>query len=335
MPSVDALSLYQVGVQSAFGTNVACTAQLAVNRVDFEEVGTMFRPRLAKGLMVRNRGNEIATMFGTQVRIPETPVYYEQLQLFLNSFLKGGVTADGSDPYTWTFARSLTADPALKYLTLERRVKDFSTSEDMEVGDVLFNQVTFRYAEGGLLTMEWEGFGRKADDSITLTGSLSMPTPEFVPSALLKAYIDANWAGLGGTQVTSQIIGAELVWKNGAMPQMTADGRTALDYTLAIHNPDEMQATLKMTALMDPTTFAAERDAAKAGTLRAVRLQSTGSASRDLKLDGLFKYSKPGILMLGEQNGQVIASYELEESTDGTNWIQAIVVNKTNEVDGV
>jgi hypothetical protein len=336
MPANDALSVYQVGVQSAFGTNVAATAKLAVPRIEFDETGARAVPPIARGLMIRNRGYETVTAFATAVSIPEAPVYYEQLQTYFNSFIKGGVTGTGGGaPYTWTFARSLTADPALKYLTLERRVKDFSTNEDVEVGDVVFNQMTFRYAERELLRFTAQGFGRKNDDTSTLTAGQSLPTPEFAASALSKVYIDDAWASLGGTQITTQVIGFEWSMHNGAMPYWTADARANLDYSVLVHNAEQMSMELRLTCLMDPTRYATEKAKAQSQGLRAVRLQVSGTSSRDLKIDGLYKYAKPDILMLGSQDGQVIVVLELEEATDGTNFMQAIVVNATSEPDGV
>lgn len=337
MPANDALSSYQVGINSpsAHGTLVAATAKLAVPRIDFDESGVVHRPQLARGVLVRNRGNEVVTARGTIWTISDCPLNYEQLQLWLAISVTGAVTAVGAiAPYTWTYTRSLTADPAPDSLTLERRVSDFSSNVDHEWGYAMARKLTFRYAENEPLRQAIEGFARRVQSS-THTASLSMPTPEIAPSALAKLYINDAWASIGTTQVASQIIGAEWEFNTGFTPKMTADGRTDLDFTLHIVNANEVSMRLSLTCMMDPTVYAAEKAQAVAQTLRAVQMQVSGSSSRDLKLKGLFKYSKPDIIQIGEQDGQAIVVLELEEAHDGTNLFEAVLVNTTNAPDGV
>lgn len=327
--------VYQVGIQSAFGTAVAATAKLAVPEVMFRQTGRRVSPRISRGLMVRNRGYEFATQRGTDWEIRDAPFFFEQFQVFLANCIKGGVSPTGADPYTWTYTRSMTADPDLDPLTLERRVGDFSTNEDVEVADCFTRELVLTYAENEDLRFSAMGFGRDNDDTSSLTGSLSLPTPEMVPSALLKLYLDTSWAGVGGTQLANQVIGMEWRIRNGLFPKMTAEGRTALDYSLALTNPEEVSMALRLTVLMDPTTFAAEKAAARAQTLRAIQAQVTGTNSRDLKLKGLFKYAVPDLLELGMEDGQHIVTLELEETTDATNLFEAVLINKTNAPDGV
>jgi hypothetical protein len=333
MPALQALERYQFGVETVHGTLVAATHGIICEHIDFDETGLMFRPALAKGLLLRNRGNETPTQRGTLITLPDTPLNYEQLQAWLSMSVVGGVTGVGVAPTVWTYTRSLTADPTPQSWTFERRLNDIAAQVDHEWGYVMASQIGFKYVEGEPLRFNAQLFGRRQQAS-TFTPALSIPTPEIAPSALMKAYLDTSWGALGGTQLTAQIIGAELIFNTGLMPQMTADGRTDLDFTTYILNPDEVWTTLKLTCLLDTTRFATEKAAAVAGTLRAIRLQVSGSSSRDLKLDGLYKYTKPDILLVGSENGQNTVVLELESATDGTNLFSAVLSNNTAVLGG-
>jgi hypothetical protein len=331
---IDALTTYQAGIEGTRGTLVAATSKLAVERVDFDESGIVYRPKLAKGLMLRNRGNETIVMRGTTWTIPDSPLIYDQFQLFLAMAVDGGVTAVGaSTPWTWTFTRGLTADPVLDSTTLERRISDGTNHVDHEYGYALCQELTVRYAQNEPVRFSASGFARRQQSS-TLTSALVLPSVEIPPTALGKVFIDTSWGGLGGTQITSQVIGAELTFRSGAMPMMTVDGRTDLDFTLAVINPEDVSLSLRLTCLVDHSRYATEKAAAVAQSLRAVRLELEGSASRNIFLDGLYKYSKPDVHAIGQQDGQDIVVLELEEATDGTNLFSVVLVNTTDNLDG-
>jgi hypothetical protein len=337
MPTLPALDVFQVGIQSAFGTAVPATARLAVPEVVFRETGVKVAPRIAgKTLAMRNRGNEFVAQKGTDWLINNAPFCYEQFQVWLANAVAGGVTAVGaSAPFTWTYTRDPAADPDPDPLTLERRVSDFGGNVDIEVADCFTRRLGLMYSENDGLRFSVDGFGRAVDDGSTLTGSQTLPTPEFAPSALLELYLNNAWADLGDTQLTEQVIGMEWDFFTGFAPRMTADGRATLDYTLRLLNAEEVRMRLSLTLLMDRTRYATEQAAAQAQTLRAIRATIAGTSSRALTWDGLFKYTSPDILELGMQDGQHVVQVELEETTDGTNFFEAVLVNATDAPDGV
>ncbi len=332
---VDALNTFQVGIEGTPGTAVPATSKLAVERIDFDESGVVYRPKLAKGLMLRNRGNETVVQRGTTWNIPDSPLIYDQFQLFLQMAVQGGVTATGSEtPWTWTHTRSLTADPGLESVTLERRISDGSNHVDHEYPYAMCQELTVRYAQNEPVRFSASGFSRRQQAS-TLTAAKVLPAVEIPPTALGKVFIDTSWGGLGGTQITSQVIGAELTFRSGAMPMMTVDGRTDLDFTLPVINPEDVSLALRLTCLVDHSRYATEKAAAVAQSLRAVRLELEGSASRNIFFDGLYKYSKPDIHAIGQQDGQAIVVLELEEATDGSEFFEVTLVNTTDEPDGL
>lgn len=316
---VPALDVYQMGVESVRGTRVAATEKMAISRLNVDESGVRYLPQLAKGLLLANRGNEVVVTRGTTFEIPETAFNYEQHMRFLGMSVQGGVSASGCmAPYTWAFARSLTADPDPDTYTIERRRSDGSNNEDIEFGYALLSQIRWVFAQNEALRWSASGFARKVQSS-TLTGALSMPTPEIPPAALITAYLDTSYAGLGNTQLTSQVLGGEVVFDTGFMPQMTADGRTDLDFTTHLLNAEAVRATVRLQCLINSSRLATERAAAAAQTLRAIQLDVQGGSSKQFTLNMLVKYPKPDILAAEDRDGQWIVTLELETTTDGSN----------------
>lgn len=329
--TIDSLRLFQWGKESTRGTAVAATSKVAVEEIAFEEDDQVYRPRLAKGLLHRNPGSETVVQRGTSWKVPKTPVIYDQLQHWLSMAVKGGVTATGVDPYTWTFARSLTADPAPDSWTLERRLSDGTDSIDYEWAYALLSKLQITYEVDKALMLSAEGFARRVQAS-TLTGALTMPTIEIPPGALAKIWIDATWANLGTTQITGQVLQADVTFLTGLAPLMAFDGRADLDFSSYVLNPAGVGLDVEITMLVKASSgqFATEKTAAEAGTLRAVRLEVLGTQSRELELDMLLKHEKGSLFAVKAQDGQDIVTLKLTDSDDGTNMFQAKVVNKTN-----
>jgi hypothetical protein len=319
--TLEALRVLQWGKEATKGTGVPATSKIAVpaRNLTFDESGSIYRPQLAKGVLIRNRGNETPVMHGTTWQLADSPWLYEQGANWLSmSVGSSGNSASGLSPYTYAYTRSLTADPAPTAWTIEERLSDGSNNRDVEYNYALAESLGFKYAEGGPLMFNAKGFARRVQSS-TLTAAQTMPSPEIAPSALLTAFIDSAFGSIGGTQLTAQVIGMEFEFGTGFKPQMTADGRTDLDFTTHILDPDAVTMSLKLTCLLTTARLSTERTAAAAGTMRAVRLAIAGTGSRSLTLDMLLKHTKPEILQIGQQNGQDIVVMEMEDSSDGSN----------------
>ena len=336
MPTNPALDVFQVGIQSSFGTAVAATAKLAVPEVQFRDAGGRDNPQVAVGAAIANRGYEHVVFRATDWAIVDAPLYYEQLQLWLANVVAGGVSASGGDPYTWTYTRDITADPALDPLTLERRTSDFSSNVDMEIADCYGRMFKLTYAENEDAKFSVDGFGRAMDDTASLTGAQSLPTPEFAPSARMAVYLDTSWANRGNTQLSSQVIGLDWEFRSGYQPRWTADGRSNLDYTIAELNSDNVNCILRLLVLMDATQYATELTAAQAQSERVIQALLSGSQSRSFSMSGIFKYTNVDLLEIGANNGQHTVALNLEGTRDSSdNFFEAVVVNKTNQPDGV
>ena len=326
--TIEGLRLFQWGRETTRGTAVPATSIIAVQDIDFAPEDEVVRPKLRKGLLHRNPGGEVVVKRGTTFSVAEGPVVFRQLQHWLSMSVRGGVTAVGATaPYTWTFTRSLTADPSPDSWTFERRLSDGATSKDNRWSYGLLSQIAFSFAENEALQFSAQGFARRIQAS-TLTPALTMPVTEIPPAALAKVYIDDTWAARGTTQVTGQVLGATFTFHTGFKPLMSLDARADLDFTTHILDPGEVGFELELVMLV-AGQYDIEKAKAEAAALRAVRLEIV-SGSDSLKLDMLAKHEKGSLFKIDTKDGQDIVTMSLVDSDDGTNMFEAVVVNQVN-----
>lgn len=312
------------------GTAVAATSKIAIERLEWgDDDENIYRPSFANGLLLRNRGRATAVQHGTRFSFSDQPLVWEQVMHWLAMGFRGGVVpvfvAGSPDVYRWTFTRVPTANPLPNSFTLERR---FSNGEgdtiDQRCTYAILSKIGFKYAQNEHLRISGEGFARKFESN-AITSALSLPDPYLGVSALSKVYLDDSWANLGNTLLSEQVLGWEYEFGTGFFPLYTAEGRTNLDFTKAQPNAQQVMATLKLTLLLDPTTYAAEQSAAANGDIRAVRISIAGGGGRAMTIDGLFQHTKPSLFKIGEQDGQDIVEVEFEEATDETNFAKIVV----------
>jgi len=324
MPSNAAASIYQVGTQSAFDTAVAATARLAVPRVDFEADDAVMRPQLAKGLAIRSPGNEFVTIRGGRWSVPAHPANFEQLPGWLGTVVAGGVTGSGAGPYAFTFTRNILALPALNLLTLERRMSDFTNHIDEEWLNCVGQELTISGQADGEVQLSVQGIGSKRTAS-TLTGSQTMPAVEHVPFSLSEVDLDPAWASIGSTQLVGQVLSWSVRVMSGAKGLRPADARTTLDHGLIVYDAREVGAEIRMRLLQDKTRYNAEVAAAEAQTLRGMRFAFAGTSSRAFNLDVLAKHTAGSLVTVDESDGQVVYDVVMQEATDATNFLEAVV----------
>ena len=319
---------FQWGLESTRGTAVPATSKILVPYIDFEPIDELFRPDEARGLVQRYKGFETPLRRGTKWTVPDAAYSYEQAPNWASMSIKGAVAPTGVGPYVYTYTRDPVADPVPSAWTLERRLSDATNFVDNEFAYAMLSRITWKAAQNGPVLFNAEGFARRIQAS-TFTAALSLPTPELPVAALSKVYIDSTWANLGTTQIVGQVLDWEIGFNTGLSGIMTADGRTDLDFTGYIFGSAEVQLNVKIVMLVKPGSgqYATEKTAAEAQTLRAVRIQTTGSGSRDFKWNMLLKHMQASVFKIGEREGQDIVELNLVESTDGTNFFSHVITN--------
>jgi hypothetical protein len=328
--------IYQVGTQAVHGTGVAATAKLAVPRIDFEPTDNVNRPRLAHGLMVRAPGNEFVQARGTTWRVPAHPLNYEQLQGWLNAAIAGGVTGQSGNgaPYAWDFVRNPAAYPALELLTLERRMTNLTDHIDERWLNAVITRLTISGQRNGEVQLAIEGFAGRRNTN-ALTAALTMPAVEHVPFPLSTVFINNAWNDLGDTRIAGQVLSWSWSFMTGAVGLPTAEGNVNLDYDTLVINSDMVGTEFRATLLQDKTRYEAERAAAEAQSLRAIRIAMAGTGNRALTIDSLLKYESGSIQAVAESDGQVVYDAVLRDATDAANLADVALVNNTDNKWGI
>lgn len=323
MTMIADLDRYQAGRETTRGTAVAATKVLPVPMINFKTAGNVLRPRLARGVMVRNPGNELVTRRHTEWSVPEHPLDIGTLPIWLSMGVKAYAAPTGTNPYVHTYERALTADPAPTAWTLERRLTDGASPKDNEWAYNLASRLVFGWGEEAM-TLAVDGFGRSKQTS-TLTSALSFPTVVEAPAALLKVYIDDTWGTLGGTLISDQVISANLEFITGLIPFYTKEGRTDLDFTQYKVNQPAVNLTLTMLV---GAQFDTEATKARGQLVRNVRLITTVDANNIVQIDTQVKLSDDDIFEVGDQDGQRIVTMNfVETGEDLTHIFKVIVTN--------
>lgn len=321
------LTIFQSGRETTKGTAVAATSKFAVEGMVIRPIDEIVRPKIIKGVLLANPGDELAVHRGMEWEFSNTPLIYNQLQQFLAMVYVGGVSPTGTDPYTWTYTRNPLADPALDSRTIEMRQTDGTTPDDVEFAYGMCQSLEISGAENEPLRMAAKGFGRRIQSS-TLTAAQALPTVVIPPMALSSVYFDSTWANRGTTQVQGQVLGWKYRIESGVKPLMTADARGDLDFTVDIIDWNDVKLSLELVILATAGgQWATEKTAAEALTLRAVEVRAVVSASASLKLQGLFKHTAGSVFPADIQDGQRICTLSLEGSTDNTNFAAAVLIN--------
>src|SRR3972149_3216892 len=293
MPSYSqGLTIIQSGREATKGTAVAATSKFAVEGFTTRPIDAIIRPKIIKGLLLANPGDELAVHRGMEWEIANSPVIYNQLQQFLAMVYKGGASPGAGPPYTWTYTRDPTADPTLDSRTFEVRQTDGATPNDIEFAYGMCQSLEISGAENEALRFAARGFGRRIQSS-TLTAAQALPPVVIPPMALPQVHIGDRWATRGATAIAGQVLGWRHTIESGIKPLMTADARADLDFTVDVLDWNEVKLGLELGILATAGgQWATEKTKAEAGALGAGGGRPGGGAG-SLQLQGRLE-DKPG-----------------------------------------
>ncbi len=332
-PAVEAGNIYQIGKENPAtrGTAVAATNRFMVKSLDVDPGEEVGRGRSLVGVL-RPTGPRALTKKAPTLKVV-ADLTYEQILYFLTSSVKGAVTPTGAgNAKTWTYLLSETADPAPDTFTIERRHTDMlaePTNTDIEIEYCFTKSFQIKGGGDGLSEISAEMVGRQVSAS-TLTAAIAIPTTRIVPSALWKLYIDETWAGLGGTQVTADIVDFTFDFDAGLDTHFAMQGQTYFNQYV-FKGGGGASCELRMLYATIPQ---AEDAAAAAFTPRFVRLAATGDAisgggNYQILLDMCVEHEKGRVVQTQIQDGLVAVTMKLIPVYDATSGkqFQATVVN--------
>jgi hypothetical protein len=332
-PGVEAGNIYQIGkeVITTHGTAVAATNRFMVKNLDIDPGEDVGKGQSLVGVL-RPTGPRALVKKAPTLKVT-ADLTYEQILYFLQSSIKGAVTPSGAGAAkTWTYLLSETADPAIDTFTIERRHTDMlaaPTNTDIEIEYCFTKSFQVKANNGGLSEITADMVGRQVLAS-TLTGAIAIPTTRVVPGALWKLYIDDTWAGLGGTQVTADLVDFTFNFDAGLDTWFAQQGQTYFNQYVfkggggASCDIDLLYATVPQAEDAKAALFAK----------RFVRLVATGDAIAGggfytIQFDMCVEHDKGRLLQTKVNNGLVAVTAKLVPVYDATSGkqFQATVTN--------
>jgi hypothetical protein len=306
----------------ARGTAVAATSRLAVEQLEWDDdPEAVYNPKVANGIIMRHQGPGTPVAHGTGWSLPDQAMIWEQMPLWF-SMVMGAPTITGSlgGPYTFVWTTTPSANPNPYSVTLQRRFNNgLGNTIDERATYAMLTDLSLSFAANEQLRFSGSGgFARKFETS-AITSGLTLPDFEVGVSALSSIYFDPLFADVGDTLLSEQVIGWKWDLLGGIFPRVTAEGRTALDFTKHQIDGDNRGMALEVMCLLDPTTYAAEltRASTIATNQFAVRVKVVGSDSRSLTIDQMMQHDK-SLWAPGVDQGQDTVTFNLLDATDGT-----------------
>src|SRR5690606_36034483 len=107
------------------------------------------------------------------------------------------------------------------------------------------------------------------------------------------------------------------------------------DYGVLVYDGRQIGHRFRARLLQDKTKYEAERAAAEALSVRAVRVSFAGTGNRAANIDLLGKYERGSLQSVDESDGQVVYDIELVDATDGTNSLEGVVVTEVDDEWGI
>ena len=242
-----ALRRIQFGKESTAGTAVAAT-EFVVGKLGQKLEQELYMPDdLETGRLASFERSEV---IARESVLPfESDANYEQIAMFLDMAVRGGVSATGADPHLWVFEPVYNASNAPGSYTVEYgdNVHQFETSY------VSCRQLEFSGQVGDVVKINADLFGRDTISS-SFTSNINVPSVlEAVKMAHGKLYVNDTWTALVGNspaEVGGTLVDFSYKIMTGITPQKFADGR--LDFSELAEAKRHVE--LELTAAFNTTT---------------------------------------------------------------------------------
>jgi len=308
----------QIGEESTEGTAVAATAMLDAGAppggIVVENRASLVRRATPAVLALHGRQHLAQQVVGLRFDGDLTP---EQVLYLLHMGVKGNVTPSGTaSPYTWTFTKATTAEPTLDSFTIEYG----DDTQAYEVNGCIAESIEFSGGLGGgeLCQMSADIYGWTR--TTTTFTSLSVPSVTPLAANYSRLYVDTTWAGLGGSELTAELLGWRL-----SLPCSYPIWRGTNLYP-AGHGIEPTAATFELR--MEFTANAAtELAAVEAGTSRFIRILVAKDANHSFQIDGCFVWDPASIFDADRGDNIVALSGQSMYDSTGTKELEIVVVN--------
>lgn len=323
-------SYYQYGLESTRGTAVAATRVLGAEIKPIPTDRRWEKIKYPDGRRTDGNAKRSDSLLVADSLMFSNAYFQLWPMLYLCS-LDGTISPSEQTPsqsdYLWTALPLLNAANDPDSITLEMG----DNTQAVEIEYVQFNRIKLSFAvpqDGGQspVAVEVGYYGRQVSTA-SFTSSLSLPTG-LAPmnGKLARLYLDTSWAGLGGTEQTSLLRGAEVEILIGNHPKQFG---SANQY-FATHGEGIISS--KITLMLERgATSDGYWDLFRAGTERALRLEINGpqigsGTNHRWRLDqyGYFELVEP---LNAEDRGNNIDMAVFQSLADSSaNFLQSTVV---------
>lgn len=263
---------YQFGIETTSGTAVAADTLVLgaeIQALDPDRVPVFHEDNLG----VRARSSRVTFgnyLFEHSLNIEHG--YFQILPTIFSCGLKGGVSpaeqTGSQNDYLWDNSPALTGDNGVDSFTLE--LGDDTQAYEAEycqLQNITLGCQIAQAAEHSPVNINTELYGRQVSP-VSFTGGVSVPTVTGINGKLSRIYVDADWASLGGSELTSFLRGWELEIMTGMHPKFFGSSNSYFDSVGQGHI--EFMLTLTMERGSNSDT---QWDTWRAGTEKAVRIQ--------------------------------------------------------------
>lgn len=320
--------------EDALGTAEAAT-EVIIGTITHVTTDKIFHnPVQDRGLLLVNY--EAPFQISDKVELEIEGELYDRLCVFIfSNSIAGNITATqpnvGTEPlhYLWTFNAGLTTQntpdiaAGIDTFTIEfgDNVQHYETeylvTSKVEISGVVDESIMFT----------WSVFGRQVTES-ALTAALVAPAMANFAFNNTSFYIDANYAGLGGTQKTGMLRAFTWTFETGFTPRYAADGNLFFSGV----NEAAKKVDLELTYYRDGTNSEAAKDIWESQALTYISIEMLSSTEMDsaqgnpeyLKLQGAYRYVDwPAY---EDEDGSSVITVKLESAYDLTGTEQMTVL---------
>lgn len=269
------LRIAQLGVETTHGTAVPTTTRW-IGGLEIVPQEPVFSPEGQWGVLAPGATTDIIAQRHADVKLT-ADLTFEQILHVLHMSMKGGVTAAtvGTTGKQYVYNPTYLADPALSSFTLHRRLTNGTTDWDERVAYMVARSFRISGNIGENAKIECDAFGRPVETGATLTAAIAVPTVNFVPVSMFKIYADATAGGIGGTQLSCDVVSFDFNFETSANPKFYITG--AADKSFCDHGLKRADWGLQLVVEVNAATIA-EQAFAASRAIRYVRLEAIGAA---------------------------------------------------------
>lgn len=309
------------------GTAVAATEILLTNITAPYTDKVFHTPEEDRGSLSKNVETPFQVSDEIEIEM-EGPIYDRLVVFIMNNAIAGNITPTQPDNineplhYLWTIEPSLVTNGNTPDETngIETFTLEYGDNVQHYETEFLFTvSIEITGAPNEPCTFSWSCMGRQSTESAQ-TPALSNPVVSYFPFNLAKIYIDANYAGLGGTQKTDLLKGFTWTLETMFTGRYTADG----DFFFTALNEDKKAVQLELIYVRSSAASEAEKDKFEAQTTSFIRIELNGENEMDsgednppyIRLDGAYKYTEWPVT--DDEDGVSVVGVTAESFLDAT-----------------